>query len=242
MMPEPATILQILLLKDEAESRELDRALWAAFQEIEAFYNRDQLRARFKRFYMSKTSPGSWLDSVLGRWKDSNWSHIQDDFWKKASGRYSNTCDQQRLAELVSEQLGSAESGDLRLIVTDQEMTPPKGWSYIIWDGIPHGAMVSIAPIDPRYWREDEADRINVIKHRVRTALLCATGQLLGFERCENEHCFLFSDVDSVVRLDEMIELGDEHQVTALVGYGYRPLVPDPNKVQDIVAFSRAAS
>src|SRR5262249_16685867 len=144
MMPEQATILQILLLKDENDSRELDRALWAAFQEVEAFYNRDQPRARFKRVYMSKTSPGSWLDSVFGRWKDSNWSSIPDDFWKRAIGRYSNTCDQERLAELVSAQLGSKESGSLRLIVTDQEITPPKGWSYIIWGPVPDGAMVSI--------------------------------------------------------------------------------------------------
>jgi len=241
-MNEPVTILQILLLKDEVNSRDLDRAMWAAFQEVEAFYNRDQQRARFQRFYMSKASPGSWLDSVLGRWRGSNWSSITDDFWKKATGRYSNTCDQLRLADLVNMQLSSAESGNLRLIVTDQEITPPKGWSYIIWDEVPNGAMVSIAPTDPRYWREDEEDRVNVIKHRVRTALLCATGELLGFERCENEQCFLFSDVDSVVRLDEMVQLGDEHQVTALAGHGYRPLVSDPTKVQDIVAFSRTAS
>jgi hypothetical protein len=236
-MPEPVSIKQVLLLKDESLAKELDRALWATFQEAEAFFNFDRHRAEFSRFYVSDKAPGSLLDPFFGRWRDLKFLEIHDDFWTKVTGKFSRTYDQKKLAELVAS-LIPGQTGN-QLIVTDQEITPPKGWNYILSDTVREGSVVSIAPADPRYWRERENGRIAMIKQRLRALVLGNIGEFLGLQPCDNEHCFLFSDVDSVLRLDEMVLLGDEHGWTQLAGRGFLPNA-DPFKVQSIVEVTAA--
>ena len=120
------------------------------------------------------------------------------------------------------------------MLVTDQELTPPKGWRYIIWDEIQSGTAISIAPTDPVYWRYSDENRVAIIKHRIRTAGLSVAGTFLGLKRCEEENCFLYDDVDSVTRLDEMVYLSGHHGLQELANRGFVTRPDDPNRVQNI--------
>ena len=60
-----------------------------------------------------------------------NWAEIaqlvQDGpLWELARGRYSRTFDQEKLAEGVRRYLGTKVKKDSLVLVTDQEITPPK--------------------------------------------------------------------------------------------------------------------
>ncbi len=113
----------------------------------------------------------------------------------------------------------------LTLLVTDLELTPPNDWRYIIWDGMPLGTVASIAPLDPVYWGEpfaDERERARTVKHRTRAACMSIVGSLVGLERCQNEECFLYFNVDSVTRLDDWRYIGAEHGVAELSRRGFR--------------------
>src|SRR4029453_2495881 len=110
------------------------------------------------------------------------------------------------------------------LVVTDIELTPPPEGRYIIWDQFPLGAVASVAPLDPEYWREpydSEQQRVVIAKRRVRAACVSIVGALIGLHRCQNESCFLYANVGSVVRLDEMELIGPEHGVAELTNRGF---------------------
>lgn len=110
------------------------------------------------------------------------------------------------------------------VIVTDVEIRPPPDWRYMIWDSFPSGAVVSFAPLDPMYWYAtgtDESERVATIKTRARAACLTVVGSLLGVGRCANELCFMLANVDSVLRLDEMVYLGGEHGIPELEGRSF---------------------
>jgi predicted Zn-dependent protease len=129
-----------------------------------------------------------------------------------------------------------AKSTSWLLIVADYELTPPPTWRYIVWDVIPSGAVVSIAPIDPVYWSEpvtDTTHRTKVIKMRARAACMSVIGSLLGLQRCDNPNCFLYANVDSVVRLDDMAVVGPEHGVAELTGRGFAP-TDDPATIDPV--------
>lgn len=127
------------------------------------------------------------------------------------------------------------------LILTDIELEPPLDWRYIIWRSFPQGAVVSTATLDPRYWREpveSEVHRVLMIKARARAACISVVGSLIGLERCSNPECFLFKDVDSLVRLDDMKFVGPEHDVAELTFRGFGP-GDDPAAIQSVDTIRR---
>jgi predicted Zn-dependent protease len=128
------------------------------------------------------------------------------------------------LIKEVRKLIGNVPTNVPLLVVTDQELTPPPSWNYIIWDHLDKepSFIVSIKPTDPRYWGL-RSTRLPAIKQRVRAACCSAVGQMLGFSRCSNPACFLYKPVESVSNLDEMSHLGREHKEPKLSGMGYRP-------------------
>jgi hypothetical protein len=94
--------------------------------------------------------------------------------------------------------------------------------------------VVSTQPIDPEYWRSSDNNRLATIKHRVRTACLSAVGEMLDLKRCDNPRCVLYEDVDSVVRLDAMVQLGSEHDIPALTGKGFDVVAPHLSRPQSL--------
>lgn len=247
-------IAQVLLLLGEESAQELGPPLWAALIEVERFYNHEHTRAKIERHYVSPFTPttsrltsawhavarlfrsGAKLPDAFELLREAN---VVDGRVEsgRIRGRYSRTVDQRKLIAVVRELLGGAVEGRRLVIVTDQEMTPPPEWRYIIWDHDGDDSVISTAPTDPKYWRQRDEDRLSTIKHRVRTACLSVSGQFLGLERCNNPECFLFEDVDSVTALDFMTRLGPEHEKKAaeLVGWGFQQVTEDPELVQLMV-------
>jgi predicted Zn-dependent protease len=122
------------------------------------------------------------------------------------------------------------------IVVTDLEITPPEGWSYVIWwSDEKGGQVVAVPPTDPGFWGTKDEDRLLTIKHRVRTAVLSIAGELLGLERCSNDRCFLYEDVDSASTLDSMMWLGPEHGLAKLQGRGFERNRNEMTKVQEVV-------
>jgi len=251
-MSDPVRIVQVLLLVDGETSLEVGPALWAMLLEIERFYNMDRPRISFQRFYISPQVPkvnlldtarrnldrllrgGKAVDDALMQLSPAQ--RVEKAVSSKDStGRFRRTCDQRKLGQVVRDLIGIGPDAGLLFIVTDREITPPPEWRYIIWDDFEGGAVVSMVPTDPKYWRHPDPGRIATIKHRVRTAALSITGQFLGLERCENPGCFLYADVGSVTNLDLMTHLGDEHELPKLAGRGFQPAGADPAVVQSVV-------
>jgi hypothetical protein len=237
---DPIEIWQVLLIQNGQSSRIFGGAVWASFLEVEAFYNQDEQRVIFDRTYLSEASPLGILDSSFGASQGLDWREVGNEFWDKARGKFSKTYDQKKLVVGVRD-LSGGESLGTPVIVTDQEITPPKHWRYIIWDATSKGVVIAIPPTDPNYWRENNDDRVTAIKNRIRSACLNVVGGVLGLKRCDNPRCFMFGDVDSVLRLDEMVLLGKEHKsaLPNLINKGFELHSPDPNKVQSIVEFAR---
>lgn len=253
-MAEPTPLIQVLLVRNPDICEDVGEALWAALKEIELFYNLGAMRVSCRRYFLTPLIPSWWGRSVFkfirGDFSpgiepeavanDAQIATLRDaSFWQKAQGKYSRTYNQDALGQQVRELLGPETSDKLLMLVTDQELTPPKGWRYIIWDGIQTGAAISIAPTDPQYWRDTDANRVATIKHRIRTAGLSVAGTFLGLKRCEEENCFLYDDVDSVTRLDEMVYLSAHHGLTELANRGFATRPDDPNRVQTVEMVGR---
>lgn len=266
-MAHPDSIVQVLLFKDAEKSVELGPPLWAAFKELEEFYNRAMPPRSYHRFYLAERVPVAVQAEMVPDPMSEAWGRIaaelgSDTFWATARGRYIRTFDQDKLGARVRDLLmrlandnpesfkwlgspGPADpdvtslSKQLRegylLLVTDQEITPPPEWRYIIWDDCRNGSVVSIAPTDPHHWRERDEARIATIKHRVRTACLSVLGEQFGFGRCNNPMCFLHQDVNSVTDLDQMVFLGPEHHLPQLSFHGFAPRPDEPTEVQPII-------
>ena len=243
--------VQVLILFDAKTSRELGPALWAALLEIERFYNADGIRAGFQRYYISPHVPR--LGLVESAWRGMGRLFYRGEDMEDALALLSQeqrvegplpasdvpgrwrTYDQHKLGAKVRNLIRESSEGSQLLIVTDREITPPADWRYIIWDEISGGAVISVVPTDPRYWRDRDPNRVATIKHRARTAGLAITGSVLGFKRCKNPNCFLYGDVDSATTLDLMLHLGEEHDIPSLAGRGFEPVADDPNRVQRII-------
>lgn len=239
-------IAQILLFKDDKMSAQFGPALWNAFEEIRLFFetantegwlevplpqtsSRALMRPTFSAHYLAPALPAE-LDPSPD--PPSIRSEQVQGIWSAAvsTGRRDQYV-HQVLGEVVRELLGSEKP---LLVVTDQEIVPPTGFRYIIWDVFLNGAVVSLAPLDPDYWGTwDDAhpDRLRAVKWRARAACLSIVGSLLGLSRCKNEHCYLFANVDSVTRLDFMDCLGQEHGVNALANRGFPDRKADPTEV-----------
>ncbi len=241
---ERMTFDLVLLMRYPDERRELTRALWAAFHEVEAFFNHDEERAVFRRYYLSEHPPDARMQKTLLESARNGspggeavslelvYRRTPPSLWQDSGGRYSGTYDALKIARSVREVLGE-QRGDTQQIVIDQELSPPPNWRYIIWSNW----VVSTVPTDPDYWRMGDPSPVATIKHRVRTACLCSLGSKFGLRRCGNERCFLYRNVDSFQRLDQMVELGREHKGFAgLVRKGFEPRVDDPGAVQRVIA------
>ena len=128
------------------------------------------------------------------------------------------------------------------LVATDIELQGADG-GYLIWDGFPQGSVVSMAALDPRYWREpveSEAHRSRAIKVRARSACISVIGSLLGLQRCTNRFCYMCVDVDTLPEIDEMRIIGDEHACPELANRSFRPN-DDPLAVESIEPVPGAA-
>jgi hypothetical protein len=232
-MSEPEGFTQVLLLGDEKRSADVAAALWAALLEVEVFYT-PYRKVPVQRFYLGDGPPVS-LDPRLTEAQRAMVGRFSiGPMRERARGRFGKV-DQEQLARYVHDALRAFGGDDHSLIVTDFEITPPPDSRYIIWGGVSGGAVVSSAPLDPRYWRMPEERRSAVLKHRVRTACLSITGEWLGFSRCENTTCFLYDNVDSVTTLDTMVQFGAEHKVADLAFRGFAPVNTEPERVQLVI-------
>ena len=149
--------------------------------------------------------PAPGADDVLARLgalqtlsPSMTWGSSSYADWQTSRGvaplSSDRTVDARVLGALVQE---AVQPTGWTLIVTDIELQPPPDWRYIISDGFVGGAVVSTAPLDPRYWREpidSETHRVRVLKTRARAACISVVGSLLGLQHCSNYDCFLFSD------------------------------------------------
>jgi predicted Zn-dependent protease len=254
----PIDIVQVLLLFDEKNSTEYGLALWAALNEAEAFYNTGATpRMKVQRFYISPSIPSAGIIDTITRSVSklfvsttyaldvlSQDERVQAQVADADSMRSSNakTYDQTKLIErardnLLVKPLSNQAATIPLMIVTDRPITPPEDWRYIIWETWPspaNNAVISAAPLDPKYWGDPDTNRIAVLKDRVRTAAISVCGEFLGLHSCRNPRCFLFDTVDSVTNLDQMSRLGQEHrsEVEDLVGLGFDRIVSDPNIIQ----------
>lgn len=178
--------------------------------ETARLYNFDMERAEFRQTFFGE--PGS--ANI-----DSPFETMEEGWSQRARGQYSRTLDQRWLAEYFRGRIAEA---DATILVTDQEITPPREWRYVIWDSpLNRITVASIAPLDPEYWGSRPEDRLVVLKRRTRAMLIATTGAYLGLSECDNSRCFLFSDVDSVTTLDEMVAIGEEHGLPNLADVGF---------------------
>jgi predicted Zn-dependent protease len=229
------------MIADDGNYRELSKPLRAAIDEVKSFYNHGNERVIVSK---GEIVGGRNLKNELEKIKlglptshDSSATALNQ--LRNARGRYFRTYDQRKLANLHREVLGNEVRGKdtLYVTVTDLEITPPKEWRYILWDYWPtNDAVISLAAMDPNYWRIEDQNRVATIKHRARTACLCVIGLFLGLTGCQNESCFMYSEVESVVRLDQMRYLGEEHnEFKNLVKRGFSVQPNDLEKVQRII-------
>jgi hypothetical protein len=228
------TIVQVLLLSSGEAATSLGPTLWAVLEEVETLYNHQRRRAVFARQMMASSDVAAEGEGTLTERFGEVSEHDLPTLRAEAEGVYLGTLDAERLAELVRKQLGVPDRRRL-LILTEHEITPPKDWAYILWLETPSGTVVSTAALDPDYWGIQEPDRLKVIKHRARAACMTATGILLEFKRCDNASCYLFTDIDSVTRLDLMVAIGPEHdEFAGDEAIGYWKTIEDPEVVEPI--------
>lgn len=225
----------VLLLRDPKAQDELGPALWAAFHEVESFYNSDMQRATFRRFFLSEGTPSQRVMQFLSEGQEPAmsqplWWEAPPSLWEVNGSRTVRTYDARKISASVRNLLKDQLTGT-PLIVIDQELTPPSGWRYILFES----RVISLVPMDPNYWRTKDPRRVATIKHRVRTTCLLNAGSLLGLGRCGNDHCFLYSNIDSVLRLDAMIKLGEEHNLSGLQNRGFEVFSDEPQAVQPIL-------
>ncbi len=259
MIKQGVSINVILLFRHAENSMELGEVLWAAAREVESFFDLGERRVAFFRTFLSEFIPYTIRQSSSafalplrqsnmelfspehGQQLGIDTPEFNAEFspsksdWKRAEGKYTLTYETEKILHIVGELTGGDASGAIPLVVTDLLLVPPPNYRYIIWGGDANGVVVSIPPTDPTFWRIRESGRMAIIKHRVRTALLSSAGVLIGLQECDNERCFLFRNIDSVTRLDEMMILGPEHDLPALSQLGFDVTMSDPTKVQPVV-------
>jgi predicted Zn-dependent protease len=233
MAHEIRHIAQILLFTDGTHSRELGPVLWAALQESSTFFATVPEAPSFSQHFVAKELPPGFGAADLGRERVKGF--LSPEHRRRSRGRYKGTVEVDRLTSAVDELLEPPP--EIMMIVVDEELTPPEGYRYIIWDDAKDrsATVVSLAPLDPLYWGLGSTDRLPVIKQRARSAVLCALGEWLWLDRCNNPSCFMFEAVDSVDSLDRMTLLGKEHGIPRLSNMGFDPYPPDPKVVQPII-------
>ena len=260
-MTRPEPILLVLLFQDKSFTRDLGPALWASLREVQNFYHLGWADRTFRAIFLAAEVSDAIRAETPLDWEEVQSILAGQDFWAAARGRRSRTYSQDILAKSTRELLirlatpdsGSARSPFLKwlrpgramkasrieklpmVLVTDREITPPINWRYIIWDDVPEGSVVSVAPTDPNYWHEKDEARAATVKHRIRTACIQIVGEILGLDTCSNPTCFLYDNVPSVTTLDEMIALGPEHDVESLALRGFEARPDRPEEIQPVV-------
>lgn len=203
-------LTQVLLLANPEHYESTGPALWAMLEEVALLYNVGGQVVHPVRRYVTP-EPVHALEAVAS----------QEEQLVVGSGivpllatpgRYAGTLDPEPLADRVRAMLSEYghEAGTLQ-VVTDQEITPPPDMRYILWQGANDWGVVSIAPMDPEYWGLLDEEPTAQIKRRARAAAISQVGSMLDLERCGNPRCFMYGNVDSVLRLDRMRLIGDEH-------------------------------
>ncbi|MDP9177768.1 MAG: hypothetical protein M3O61_08815 [Gemmatimonadota bacterium] len=213
----------------------MGRIIWSALLEIEAFYNFDKRRATFSRTYLADVAPPPLQNEVPPFWRETQQAFGRDFPWKAAQGQFSRTYDFTKMIKAVKQILEPQGGRAPYLVVIDQQLTPPKNWNYIISDSSKPGAVMSISPTDPQYWRDKTSERLSIIKHRIRALGINNVGEMLGLKECDNPECFLYSEIDSVATLDTMVKLGPEHKMPGLVDRGFPRTADDPANQASIV-------
>jgi len=160
---------------------------------------------------------------------------IPDTHLKGAQGKYSGTYDPYKLIETTREFIGSH---DRLLLLTNFEISPHENWRYFLWENYNNASVVSVASMDPMYWRMEDPHRLPTLKHRARVACLNAVGRQIGLNSCENYRCFLFDPVKSVTDLDDMILLGPEHDLVGLTNKRFSTNLEKPEKMDSLVKMS----
>jgi hypothetical protein len=223
---DPINIVYVLLFFNEGNSREYGLETWKILGTSRYTYKR-YTDATYNRLYVttfvqSLSFFDRYIPDMRRMFADSDASGPRPDEQVsleispvEVTGRNLKTYDQKKIARVLRERLPQVKSSDCMIVMTDQSITPPKEWRYILWsafkDAGAWNAVISMAPMDPRYWRDSNSERVKTLTSRAQAANLAVTGSLLGLERCENSECFLFSDVNSVLVLDDMRGIGPEH-------------------------------
>lgn len=233
-MTKPTSLIQIVLFAKESNFLEYGPAVWSALKEVELLYGRAGRIDKCQRFVFDPEGPPT-LQAEWPAFDNNPPNRRQLDFWSSVRGRFFRTVDQKIIRNKVREALSPMDIEGHILVVTDQEITPPPEWRYILWDTVGNDAIISTAPMDPLYWRLSGGDRVAIIKQRLRAAAMSATGELLEFKRCENGSCYLFEAVGAVSVLDSMVLFGKEHGIDSLTGLGFDPRPTNPRDVQDLV-------
>ena len=222
----PVDVQLVLVLSDPSTTAEFGRCIWLAAAEASELYDpgADEwlmipvdgdreiaVKPRISRLYAGPAP------------LDAQASALDEHTLRSLIGELGTTfVDQRALVALVGDAL--TLGGSNLVVVTDRPIQPPTGFRYLIWDAVPGGVAVSVATLDPKYWREpaDLGERQRAVKRRLRAALCSVFGTTVGLVRCDNPWCFLYADVDRVTRLDHFVRIGEEHRVPMLTGRGFR--------------------
>ncbi|MGE3145711.1 MAG: hypothetical protein AB7K35_09005 [Pseudorhodoplanes sp.] len=254
--PAGADLLQAIVLFDEANARDYGLALWALLHEVEHFYRPLDPKRKFARFYICPTAPertlfgqilhglgsvmyGSRVTSALDVLRPAEVIATREQE-QAVGGPYGRVIEQARLTEVVRRMIGCSDLPVPLMIVTDRAITPPPEWRYVIWAATSSlDSVLSVAPLDPNFWRERDPHRIQTVKNRARSAALSITGVHLAIARCDNPECVMFGNVDSVTTLDEMTTFGPEHAIPALEGRGFSESAKDATAIEPVLRTAR---
>lgn len=243
-------MLQALVLFEERNVKDYGLALWAALHEVEQFFKPLPGEHGYTRYFISSSQPESGIvDTVmrtLGRLLFNTKEIAALDVLQSKEFKpipKAATDDQERrlveagdLAKMVRGLIGRGDELPM-LIVTDRPLRPPPGWRYMIWKTLENRTgVLSVAPLDPLYWRESDPERIMTIKSRLRSAALAVTGDMLGLDQCSDRNCVMFRPVDSVLDLDDMVTLGGGHRTPELEHRRFDERVDDPTQIQPVCA------
>ncbi len=255
-MARDGAFVQILVLFEEKNALDYGLALWAALHEVEHFYRPAAPSLTYRRYFVSPASPepsfltriARSLGQIFVNAPEGSAIDLLDPrtirpISKQLRAEEAAVIDQHQLVAAVRDVTDEMSDAPM-LIVTDRAIIPPRDWRYIIWDAAgsiwsdtvsPPAVALSVAPLDPRYWRESETDRIATIKSRARAAALSITGSMLGIGRCADRACFMFNPVSSVLTLDGMRRFGRDHDLPELEGRRFDSRVTDPGAVSPVV-------
>jgi hypothetical protein len=210
---EPVRLIQqALIFGDQRNSQELGQSLWTVLHEVQKLFARGLPHIEFANVFL--------VDEREPQQPRHDWSRTSqvipvqrfDILWRDSVGKYRRTIDPELLADQVRFVLGSDPLGCPLFIVTDQEISPPTEMRYALSALVPNGAVISMAPTDPKYWNQYDSDRVALIKQRVRAVCCALVARWCNLFLCENPRCFLYHPAQSVVDLDDMRSIGTEHK------------------------------